>query len=254
MKLGCIRSKPDPQDRTLRMSQFMAAMPEDLPPLPPERDWTRAVAVPWGMMRNDEIGDCVVAAAGHAEMGWTFNAGHGFTPSDEDIVKAYSAVGGYDPNNPGTDRGLSPLAFLKYWRKVGLAGRKIGAFVQLDNHWMQQFQYAIELFGNAYIALGLPKAVQGLNFWDIPDYQSATGDWTPWSWGGHMVTSLKYDQSGAPTVTWGDIKPMSWRFVGTYAFEAYAILSPDMLNDQGFSPNGFNMPYLRSRLHAVTHA
>ena len=54
------------------------------------------------MMDNAQLGDCTCAAAGHLIMEWTANAqSKTFTPSDAQIIAAYSAITGY---NPGPER------------------------------------------------------------------------------------------------------------------------------------------------------
>lgn len=250
MKLGRLRSIHD--KRTLWLSSYLVK-PVHLPAPPLDRDWSPAVTVPWGMMKNDEVGDCVLAAAGHAIMQWSFNAGHGFTPSDADILKAYSDVGGYVPGDSSTDNGADPLTALKYWRKVGIGGHKIGAFLAINPGRPDQFVHAINLFECAYLALGLPLAAQEMKVWDVPTGQKLTGAWEPWSWGGHMVESPKYDAGGIPVVTWGELKTMTWRFLLSYCDEAYIALSEDMLNE-GKSPLGFDMEALKRDLKEVTRA
>ncbi len=52
------------------------------------------------MMENDQIGDCTCAAAEHLIMEWTANAGKKMvTPSDKQIVAAYSAITGLQPDD-----------------------------------------------------------------------------------------------------------------------------------------------------------
>lgn len=251
MKLGRTLSKPD--RRTLWLSDYLIR--KELPPLPPARNWGEKVTVPWGVMKNDEIGDCVLAAAGHMDMVWHFNSGHPYIPPDSDIVRAYSEITGYDPSDPTTDRGTSPLEALKYWRNTGIGGHKIGAFVALNPKRQDQIRHATNLFGAAFMAVALPSAVRGRDLWDVPwDMKEPVGDWAPWSWGGHMIASPKFDTPFCYVVTWGTIYPMSWEFSSFYCDEAYAVLSPEMLDDTSKSPLGFNMDQLRSDLMAIPDA
>ena len=58
------------------------------------------------MMDNDQIGDCTCAAAGHLIMEWTANAQSKMvTPTDKQIVAAYSAITGYNPTTGANDNG-----------------------------------------------------------------------------------------------------------------------------------------------------
>ena len=65
-----------------------------LPTPPASFDLTTKVPS-WGMMENDQLGDCTCAAAGHLIMEWTVNAGKKMCPpTDKQIVDAYSAITG----------------------------------------------------------------------------------------------------------------------------------------------------------------
>src|SRR5215469_7565963 len=92
LKLGKQVARHDP--RTLLLASYLTPQ---LPTPPASFDLTGKVKA-WGMMDNDQIGDCTCAAAGHLIMEWTANAGRKvFTPSDQQIVGAYSAITGYNP-------------------------------------------------------------------------------------------------------------------------------------------------------------
>src|SRR5437588_10617956 len=91
-KLG--KRTPKRDRRTLRFADY--SIPGRLPTPPGVKDFASKVAA-WPMMKNDAIGDCTCAAAGHMIEQWTTYAGRAFVPSDHQIVAAYSAVSGYDP-------------------------------------------------------------------------------------------------------------------------------------------------------------
>jgi len=57
-KLGKKPARHDP--RTLQMANYLA-----LPAFPASRDWTNKAKPAWGMMLNDQLGDCTCAAIGH---------------------------------------------------------------------------------------------------------------------------------------------------------------------------------------------
>src|SRR6266567_3596417 len=87
LKLGKSAARHDP--RTLLLASYVTP--------PASFDLTSKVKS-WGMMDNDQIGDCTCAAAGHLIMEWTANAGKKTaTPTDKQIVAAYSAITGYNP-------------------------------------------------------------------------------------------------------------------------------------------------------------
>jgi hypothetical protein len=253
-KLGRLKSRPD--RRTLRMARYLTA---ELPPPPPRTEWrTRVNPSPgflrskWKMLLNDEIGDCVIAAADHLEMSWSWNSGIPFVPTDEQAQADYSAVTGYDPAHPETDQGADPLTVLKYWRNTGLAGIKIEAFVSTNAQRYAEVQQSINLFEGSFISLGLPLAAQELSTWDIPKGQPLTGIWEPESWGGHMVAGVDYDGDWMTIITWGEEKQMSRAFLDAYCDESYCVLCSRMLGSDGTSPLGFDMATLDSDLQLVS--
>jgi hypothetical protein len=201
-------------------------------------------------MLNDDLGDCTIAAAGHMIQTWTANAGAAFVPSDEQILRAYEDVSGYSPSDPSSDAGAVELDVLKYWREVGIAGRKIDAFASLEPSNEDHIRQSVSLFGGCYIGVQLPACAQGQNVWVMPPY-GPTGDGAPGSWGGHAVPVVGYGRRGLTVVTWGKLLRMSWQFWRAYVDESYAILSTDFLI-AGKAPNGFDQHQLRTDLNLVT--
>ena len=245
MKLGKLPPRYD--KRTLMLGKYLDAQ---LPAPPHACGREFKVGDDFGMMLNDELGDCTCAAAGHMIQTWTANTDHMVTPSDLDILEAYKAVGGYDPNDPSTDRGADELTVLKYWRTHGISRRKIAAFAALEPKNELHIRDSVFLFGGCYIGVALPLSAQGQDVWVVPPYGIA-GDGAPGTWGGHAVPVVGYGRRGLTVVTWGKLLRMSWNFWETYVDEAYAIVSQDYLA-RGVNPNGFNLAELQSDLAAVT--
>src|ERR1700689_1515906 len=122
LKLGKSVARHDP--RTLLMASYLTPA---LPAPPASFDLAEKVGSAWGMMDNDQIGDCTCAAAGHLIMEWTANAGKKMvTPTDAQIVAAYSAITGYNPTTGANDNGANEVDGLNYWRQDGIAGHKMG--------------------------------------------------------------------------------------------------------------------------------
>jgi hypothetical protein len=246
LKLGKQVARHDP--RTLLLASYVTPA---LPSPPPQHDLTSKINS-WGMMENDQLGDCTCAAAGHLIMEWTANAGKKtVTPTDKQIVAAYSAITGYNPATGANDNGAVEIDVLNYWRQSGIAGHKIGAYVALEPSNHIHIMDSVYIFEGCYIGLQLPVSaqaqVQNHQPWSVPP-GGPIGDGKPGSWGGHAVPVVAYDARGVTVVTWGALQVMTWSFWEAYCDEAYAILSPDYLNDKQESPAGFNMQQLQADL------
>ena len=246
LKLGKQLARHDP--RTLLLASYVTPA---LPAPPPQHDLTAKIHS-WGMMENDQLGDCTCAAAGHLIMEWTANAGKKMVkPTDKQIVAAYSAITGYNPATGANDNGAVEIDVLNYWRQSGIAKHKIGAYVALEPSNHIHIMDSVYIFEGCYIGLQLPVSaqaqVQNHQPWSVPP-GGPTGDGKPDSWGGHAVPVVAYDQRGVTVVTWGALQTMTWSFWEAYCDEAYAILSTDYLDDKQQSPAGFNMQQLQADL------
>lgn len=230
----------------------------ELPPAPQEVAWQSNVH-DWGMMLNDQLGDCTCAGAGHLIQSWSAAVKPEFVPADADILQAYKAVSGYN-GNANTDNGAVELDVLKYWKGTGIALHQIAGFASLDPQNDEHTRQAIWLFGGIYIGLALPQSAQDQIEWDVSDgfWQSIKHvftpalDPTPGSWGGHAVPVLGYDSTGLTCITWGEPLKMTWAFYHKYCDEAYAVLSPDWLQkDSLLSPCGFKLDQLKLDLAGI---
>jgi hypothetical protein len=245
VKLG--RLSPRYDIRTIQFANYID--PAALPDIPAAYNWSATITA-WGMMKNDTVGDCTCAAAGHMIMEWTANNGKLYTPFDAAIVKAYSIITGYDAKTGMNDNGAVAIDVLNFWRKEGIANHKIAAYAALEpgNHF--HVKEAVYLFGGCYIGLGLPISAQEQAVWSVPP-GGAIGQAAAGSWGGHAVPVVAYDVHGLTIVTWGQLKKMTWGFWDAYCEEAYAIISPDFLKKDK-APNGFDLAALQADLKTIT--
>ncbi len=222
-RLGKKPAKRDP--RNLKLSKYILRLPAP----PPEVDHESKVTA-WGMMGNDQYGDCVMAALGHEVLQWTTYASRPVRVSDAAIIAAYLAL---SPN----DDGLSILDTLKWMKNTGLNGHKIGAFVEIDPKNRDEVKLAVQLFGNTIVGISLPD-------------KNTFGPWIdvvgpPNPWNGHCVIYPAFDPSGPDAATWGYIEPASWLWHDAYCDEGYAVLSEEWINSEGLTVEGFDLVQLQ---------
>ena len=246
LKLGKLTARHDP--RALLLASYVTAA---LPTPPAACDVSDKITN-WGMMDNDQVGDCTCAAAGHLLMEWTANAGKKmFTPTDKQIIAAYSAITGYNPSTGANDNGANEVDVLNYWRQTGIAGHKIGAYVSLEPSNHTHVMDSVYIFEGCYIGVSLPISAQAQTQnhqpWSVPP-GGTTGDGKPGSWGGHAVPVVAYDAHGLTVVTWGALQVMTWTFWEAYCDEAYTIISNDYLSGKKTTPQGFSMQQLQADL------
>jgi hypothetical protein len=209
----------------------------------------------WGMLGNDEWGDCAWAGPAHETMLLTTEGGHPAIFTTEDVLSDYSAGTGFNPeagpsgDNP-TDRGSNVREVLRYRRKTGIIDsahnrHKIGAFVKLDPKNLEQIYEAMYLFQIVGI---------GIEFPDTAMRQFQEGK--PWSVvegakieGGHYVCGVG-KRENIEVVTWGALQEMTVEFFENYCDEAWAYLSTEDLKEDK-SPEGFNLEQLKEDLAKI---
>lgn len=252
VKLG--KRPPRIDARTLRLARYITK----LAPAPPVFDQSTR-ATNFGMMLNDQLGDCTIAAVGHMQQIWTSQTSAEVTAPDALIETAYEAIGGYKPGDPTTDQGCVMLDVLRYWKKNGMFGRGLSAYVSVDTTKRQEVMDAIYYFGGLYVGLALPLSAQSQAEW----VKVLGPSGAPGSWGGHCVAVPAYSFARAlpgesiprtlTCITWGERLPMTWQFFANYCDEAYALFSLDWLM-AGKSPQGFDSATLLHDLAALRTA
>jgi hypothetical protein len=209
----------------------------------------------WGMLGNDEWGDCAWAGPAHETMLLTKEGGKPASFTTAGVLSDYSAGTGFDPHSgpPGhnpTDKGSDVRAVLKYRRKTGIIDaaekrHKIGAFVKLEPKNLTHVYQALYLFQAVGIGIEFPgTAMEQFN------------EGKPWSVvpgaqieGGHYVCCVG-KRANIDIVTWGALQQMTVEFFEQYCDEAWVYISTEDLN-KGEDPDGFNLTQLHADLEAV---
>ena len=239
--------------KTLKLGNYLAP---ELPTPPASKVWSDAVQT-WGQMLNNSEGDCVIAGGGHHHLLRTTLAGKPDMPTDAQVQAAYIAITGqegaaYDPATGANDNGCALEDALNYFRKSG----QIGAYASVNPTNLDHIRFTIDAFEGCYVGVALPISAQNQDVWDVSD-PSLTGDAAAGSWGGHCVLLVNYDADGFTCVTWGQTKKLTLAWWLAYANpqtaggEAYAIITPELLDGTGKVPSGFDLAALQADLAAL---
>lgn len=241
VKLGKCAPVVDP--RALAMANYVPAG------LTPPATWDNTHGIKdWGMLLNDVLGCCTIAAPAHIIQVWRLSLGEPLLNVPNEVVEGYySRWAGYVPGNAATDVGFQELAVLKLWRAstftINGVGHNLRAFVNPAPRNRDHLKLGIYLFGAPYIGLALPVSAQRQETWD------ADSSWAgyPGSWGRHAVSIAAYDSKEVVIQTWGKNQVATWEFIDAYCDEAHVLLS-DTDWDQ---PTGFKYAELESDLEAL---
>jgi hypothetical protein len=253
LKLGKQPATADPRD--LMFAKYVVAA---LPPAIPT-EFGHETLFPekgWGMLGNDQWGDCAWAGPAHETMLLSREGGNPASFTVEDVLSDYAAGTGFDPNagpsgqNP-TDQGSNVRKVLGYRRAKGLvdangARHKIGAFVKLKPGNLAHILQALYLFQVVGIGLRFPEsAMEQFNRgepWDVVPGAPEPQD-------GHYVCCVG-KRANINVVTWGALQQMTVAFFEKYCDEAWAYISTEDLQN-GKSPDGFNLAQLQQDLKVV---
>jgi hypothetical protein len=228
-----------------------------LPTPPASGDYSPAAMSALSLvMMNDTLGCCVISSKGHIVATETGNAGSLFTYSDAQIVKEYSAIGGYVPGDSSTDGGCDMVTALNWYVANGFAdGTKLDAWVALDGANADQLRAAMWLFEDLEFGMALP------DLWVNPFPSGAGFTWdvagAPDPNNGHCVPGVGWTDQGIYIDTWGLIGTLTYGAIATYAVnknggELYALLTPDQIAAGALkAPNGFDWQSLVSDIQTL---
>jgi hypothetical protein len=256
LKLGNNFSKPDSRD--LQYENYRSAKTAVLVP---EVFGHGNTFKDWGMLGNDQYGDCVFAGADHEQMLIANLALPGapvgvepvkFTP--ENALADYGAVTGFDPQTGEGDNGTDPRESFKYRQKTGLidaSGKrhKIAAYVSIPVTNIAAVIEATFIFDAVGIGFEFPgSAMEQFN----------NGE--PWAVvkgaqieGGHYVPIVgKPSKGNLAIVTWAKRQVMTEAFYKKYTVEAWAFITQESLNAKTQRNwGGYNWEELQKDLQKV---
>jgi hypothetical protein len=236
------------------------------PPMPPPSvHWTDGLDITdYGMMLNNQLGDCTIAAAYHLMQIWS---GHGrgliLTEPDNFVGQAYRELAGYD-GTPATDKGAIEQDILHKWltRGVPIAegtvenpapGRsRILFYAEIDKRMRMDVCRSINDCGGVYIGFDVPAWLMETDplppVWNVRAENNQIV-------GGHAVCLTGYDFSSFTfdLISWGKPYKMDFAFFNEYVMEAYAVSHPWFINATGKTPLGKSVDELVNLMHAQSH-
>jgi hypothetical protein len=238
MKFGKLPAK-----RSLKMASLSNHMNMKTVSYPRVRAWERPIAL--GMLANDIVGDCTVAAMYHLRMTQrsVAQAGTPLIVTDAEAIADYSAITGYVEGDESTDNGAACMDVLNWYKKGGVL---LGAST-VDIQNVEMVKAAINTFGCLYTGFTVPQSmVDQLQSGTDPDWSFSSGD-KPTN-NGHCVNLVGYGADGVALDSWGKVYRTSWEFWQQWFTEAYAVVVPDWVKANGESPTGLDMPGLLAAL------
>ena len=238
--------------KTIALGDFLDKT-ASLPAVPAE-GWETAVdPSAWGMLSNDTVGDCAEAGICHLVQAQSANAGNPLHATADQALALYSAVTGYNLNDPNSDQGTVLSELLAYIQKNGFemtdsTGKvvtvEVVGFATLDITSIAQMRYATYFLGGTYLGINCPEECeQDTSNWDFaPDLPIA---------GGHCIPRVGEGAAGGQIVSWGMTIPFSNGFWTAYGEEGWVVLTKNWLNAQGKSPSGLDLDALVAAMAAV---
>jgi hypothetical protein len=219
---------------------------------PPSCDYSKPAAKALAnVYGNDTLGDCVIAGMAHVVGVLTAGAtGAPFIYSKEQIIQLYSAIGGYVPGNPATDRGCDEQTALNYWENNGApaGSHRIAGWLSVNAADPTEYRTALWLFENLYFGLELPDA------WINPMPSEPGFIWDaqgpPDPDNGHCVAGVGYTTQGVVIDTWGMTGTLTDSAIAQYGTpasngEVYTVVSQDAIGQASQkAPNGFDWSQL----------
>jgi hypothetical protein len=249
MKLGLLPHVPDERDIALAS---VYSPTRELP----ETFGSRGLD--WGMLGNDEFGDCYWASAAHEVMAQAHGAGRSPVFSTEHVLDTYATylgLYGHQALNESTDQGTDPTSGAKFRRKHGVvdargdapgAAHRIGAYAFETEPDYQKLLGAIYDFGAITLCFELPRSAE-------ERFESGVWDYVKGSpiEGGHAVAGVARAESGRIVlVSWGQEVEVTEGFLEHYLQVAMAYISGSALKD-GETPAGLDKPALLAALAAL---
>ena len=249
LKLGKTKARPG----AVKFKLAKYVVKAELPTPPKVFGDQDLVTGSWGMLGNDDYGDCVWAGAAHETMLWNKEANSVVAFQTKGVLSDYSKVTGFDPKDAeDTDNGTDMQVAASYRRKTGVKDangkrHKVAAYLALKPGDYNQLVLAMYLFGAVGIGIQFPESAmkqfdQGKPWSVVPGPKPKDG---------HYIPGFGRDKKGnIIVVTWGKLQLMTPGFYRRYCDEVVAYISTEALTN-GASRNGVKIDQLKADLKAI---
>lgn len=230
------RRPHDPNRRALRLGRMLTGV---IPQRPASADHFSKITN-WGMLDNDQYGDCGPASVFHDRMLIRqYLAGTPLLPDTAATLDLYKRSG--NPSFPSEDNGVVIADMLAEVAKPVSQGGGIGgvnaiAYAKIDITDLDERDAALAIFGSLILGVGLTDAQEAQTDAGKPwDVVSGSPDW-----GGHAVLAGAYTgdtASGRPDVsviTWGATQGITDAFWAQQVQEAWVVIWPEHLGTAEF--------------------
>ena len=175
------------------------------------------------------VGDCAIAGDQHLEALRVFNAGGAYVPTTADTLAEYSAVTGFNVNDPNSDQGTDPMA-LYAWRKTHPypSGSVMVDAVAVDASSPEKVKEACWLAVGLNLAMAMPDDWENLE--DNNDVWDVAGPPNPAN--GHDPPIVDYDENYVYLNTWGEIIRLTWAALAKYGIpSAGGMCTAELVSD-----------------------
>jgi hypothetical protein len=232
LKLGKLPARPGAV--SLR---FKTVAPPSGLPTPPAVFGRYGEVSGWGVLGNDQFGDCVWAGAAHEHMLWTKTSGLPEASfNDIDCLADYSIVTGFAFDD-ATDLGTDVADAASYRRKTGVLdanGQRhlVTAYMGLAVGDFDEMLLAAYLFGSVGVGINFPLSAADQfekgQPWDVVPGSRLEG--------GHYIPVVGRAANGnAIAITWGKPQEITRSFYEMYNDETVAFYCPEY-TDPIFDP------------------
>lgn len=238
-KLGL--KKPIPGSVALKFADVYNAA---LLPTPPTIPWGRAGLVKnYGMLGNDQYGDCVPAGQDHLIMVRNKVVGVDVAFTETDALDSYTSMTGFSKWNPFSDQGTDIQEAAAFWQKTGMRDtvpnfHQIDAYVDIQIGNIDEVLLASWLFVGVGIGVNLPASAEN-QFRAGQPFSVVQGDGDE---GGHYIVIIDIATNGNPIcVTWGAEQELTRDWLAKYMNFGIGYLSKDIMNKTtNLSPTQLN--------------